>query len=131
MSLLANCTSMPSGAPSVGLGGREEVFCGVDASVGGELQSIVVKYVYKVESKGVSSASEFLPELEGKILNELNDLCGNVSSGGSGAGASGASETGSSGTGSGVTSIESYPEDVEITTGKNFACWFYQDEYCL
>ena len=128
MSLLANCTSMPSGAPSVGLFGRGvEVVCTSGAPLDdGDLQSVVVKYVYKVESKGVSSASEFLPELEEKILSGLNDMCGGGISRGAGAGASGASDSGSSGSGSngsgssGIASIESYPEDIEITTGENF-----------
>jgi hypothetical protein len=109
MALLANCTSMPSSAPSyVGHDGsksdRDEVFCGVVVGTD-NLQSVVVKYVYKVETLSVSTASEVLPELEGKLLDELqNSLCGTANVG--------------------LVSIESFPEDVEIATGKTIRTQF-------
>jgi hypothetical protein len=53
----------------------------------------------------VSTASEVLPELEGKLLDELqNSLCGTANVG--------------------LVSIESFPEDVEIATGKTIRTQF-------
>lgn len=112
-SLLANCTSMPSSAPSF-VGGRGGVVCGTAED--GDSKSVLVKYVYKVETMGVQSAQEFLPGLEGRILNEMQSLCGSgssVSSSATGAGSS----AGSSGAYSFV-GIESAPDDVEITTSE-------------
>jgi hypothetical protein len=101
--LLANCTSMPSSAPSY-FGRNDEMVVCSSGSVDGGTSSrrVVVKYLYKVESVGVDSAKEFLPRLEDRILNELQSLCGAAGS-----------------SGYNFVSIESAPNDKEIAAGKS------------
>lgn len=93
-SLLANCTSMPSSAPSY-FGDGTSITCpNTPSTVGKE---VVVTYVYKVETANAASSSLFLPKLEREILEQLVDKCNSE--------------------GYSLVSIKSTPDDVE-TTGK-------------
>ncbi|KAL3795022.1 hypothetical protein HJC23_006343 [Cyclotella cryptica] len=117
--LLANCTSRPSSAPSYvipGAGhdggsktnmiGDTSIVCDEASKgpsphapvIGSAQQSVSVTYVYKMETANASSVSSLLPKLEGNILNELSNLCKTSHE-------------------YSVVSIESAPDDVEITTG--------------
>ena len=96
--LLANCTSRPSSAPSYVIPGSghdggsktnelgstsivcDEVFSSKGPSpntavIESAQQSVLVTYVYKVETANASSVSSILPKLEGNILNEFVEVC--------------------------------------------------------
>jgi hypothetical protein len=107
--LLLNCTAGKEEKTellSVNADGNVLV-CDASSSTGsalnatGSQQSVVVTYVYKVETKDILSASSFLPEIERKILNQLKEICKTTHD-------------------YSVVGIESAPDDVEITTGKSY-----------
>jgi len=68
--------------------------------VTGNIEEVLVTYVYKVETANTSSSSTFLPMLEEKLLMQLSELCGTAES-------------------NTPVGIMSTPVDVEITIGKH------------